>query len=231
MSSFEVTLHWIYVAIMFGSAISFQMMARSPHGVPSYKYLIHTFVVVWSGLAYSAIALGQGSVEANGQTVYLARYVDWVVSTPLLLLSLNLTGKFYLKVEGAITAGLLGTQAIMIITGAIAELSAADQKWFWYAVGCVALIIVLYLMWGPLRQKAESQNRHVAYAYRKSALFLTIQWLAYPTVWLLGYMGLNMINSSTTTFLFVLLPIISKAVFGFYNLSLLRAMPKEDVKP
>ncbi len=38
--------------------------------------MIHAFVVIWSGLAYSAIALGQGTVEVGGETVYFARYLS-----------------------------------------------------------------------------------------------------------------------------------------------------------
>lgn len=225
MSDFLITLHWIYVAIMFGSAIAFQVLSAQPKGVPSYKYMIHMFVVVWSGLAYAALALGQGSIAVNGETVYYARYLDWVVSTPLLLLSLNLTGKFTIKIEGTLTGGLLGTQAIMILTGLIAELSPEDVKWFWYTAGCVALLVVLYMMWQPLRHKAESQNSHIARVYRKSALFLTIQWLAYPLVWMLGSMGLGLLDKTGTTVLFIILPIISKSGFAFFNLFLLRALP------
>lgn len=227
MSSFETALHWTYVAVMFSSVIAFQLLARTPHKVPGYKYLIHTFVVVWSGLAYASIALGQGATEANGETVYYARYIDWVVTTPLLLLSLNLTGKFNIAVEGTLTGALLGAQVIMIVTGLVADLSPESIKWFWYGAGCVALVVVLYLMWGPLRTKAESQNRYIAGVYRKSAVFLSVQWLAYPLVWMLGSTGPELLDKPTTTVLFLVLPIISKSGFAFFNLFLLRNIPAE----
>jgi bacteriorhodopsin len=130
-------------------------------------------------------------------------------------------------VEGTVTGALLGTQAIMIITGLVAELSPDDVKWFWYTAGCIALVVVLYLMWQPLQQKANSQNRYIASVYRKSAFFLTIQWLAYPLVWAVGSMGLGLLDKTTTTVLFILLPIVSKSGFGFFNLFLLRAIPAE----
>jgi bacteriorhodopsin len=138
---------------------------------------------------------------------------------------LNLTGKYTIPLEGTLTSALLGTQAIMIITGLIAELSPEDSKWFWYGAGCVALLVVLYLFWNPLMAKARSQGPEIERVYRKSALFLTIQWLAYPTVWALGSMGLDLLDSTTTTVLFIILPIISKAGFGFFNLMLLRQLP------
>jgi bacteriorhodopsin len=232
MDSLTASLHWAYVAVMFASALVFYGMSRQPQDVPQYKYVIHIFVVVWSGLAYMAIALGQGTLEVDGRTVYFARYVDWVVSTPLLLLSLNLTGKLLRDVEGPITAGLLGSQAIMILTGLVADLSPADRQWYWYVAGCVALVVVLALMWGELQEKARSQGPLIADVYRKSALFLTIQWLAYPLIWLIGTPGLGYIDALGTTVFFLILPIVSKTGFALYNLSLLRQVaPKLEQKP
>lgn len=225
MTNLELTLHWVYVAIMFGSALAFQAMARDHKLVPGYKYLIHTFIVVWSGLVYAAIAFGKGQTVYNETTVYYARYIDWVVTTPLLLLSLNLTGKYSISMQGTITGALLGNQVIMIVTGLVAELSTGTAQWFFYGAGCVALVVVLGIMWGPLMAKARSQGKDITYAYRKSALFLTIQWLAYPLIWLIGSPGLELLDKEGTTVFFIILPLVSKAGFGFYNLSLLRGLP------
>lgn len=229
MTNFEQTLHWLYVAVMFGSAAALFSMSRKPKGVPEYKYTIHIFVVVWSGLAYSALAMNQGWTLIGDQRVMYARYIDWVVTTPLLLLSLTLTGKYFKDVEGAITAALMGTQAIMIVTGLVAELSVDPSvQYFWYIAGCVALIMVLYLFWGPLYSKAKTQGGRLTEVYRKSATFLTIQWLLYPIAWIIGTPGLGWIGSTVTTVLFIILPVVSKAGFAFYNLGLLREMETQS---
>ena len=225
MDTTDVLLHWAYVAVMFVSAVIILSMARKPKGVPQYKYLIHTFVVVWSGLAYSAIAFGQGTVEIGGETVYFARYLDWVVSTPLLLLSLVLTGKYTLKLEGSITAGLLGSQVIMVLTGLIGDLSPEANRWYWYIAGCVALLVVYRLMWKELYEKAKIQGPELTAAYKGSAVFLSVQWLLYPLVWALGTPGLALFGPLLTSVLFIILPIVSKAGFAFYNLGKLRALP------
>ena len=225
MTDTAVTLHWIYVAVMAASALYIFVLSRDPRGVPKYKYLIHIFVVVWSGLAYTALALGQGTVDVGGETVYFARYIDWVVSTPLLLLSLVLTGHYTLKLEGPITAGLLGSQVIMILTGLVGDLSTGPARWVWYLAGCVALFIVIRLMWSELYVKAREQGPELTQAYKGSAVFLTVQWLLYPTVWAIGTPGLGLIDAAATTAFFIFLPIISKSGFALYNLSKLRALP------
>lgn len=222
MSDYLVTLHWLYVAIMFGSGITFQLMNLSPRGIPHYKYLIHTIVVTWSGLAYAALALGQGTAAINGTTVYYARYIDWVITTPLLLLSLNLTAKLTLKVEGTLTAAMLSTQAIMIITGLVADLSPESIRWFWYGAGVIALCIILFIFWGPLRRKAHMQHKDISKVYDRSAFFLTVQWLLYPLFWAIGSTGLHILDSDSSLIAFVTLPVISKVGFSFFNLLSLR---------
>ncbi len=225
MSETSTLLHWIYVAVMALSGLAFFVMSRQPRGVPRYKYMIHIFVVIWSGLAYTALALGQGTTEVGGESVYFARYIDWVVSTPLLLLSLVLTGHYTLKLEGPITAGLLGSQVIMIVTGLVGDLSTGTARWVWYLAGCVALVIVLRLMWSELYVKAEEQGPELTQAYKGSAVFLSVQWLLYPTVWAIGSPGLGLISEAATSAFFIFLPIISKSGFAFYNLGKLRALP------
>ena len=84
---------------------------------------------------------------------------------------------------------------------------------------------VLCMFWGPLYAKAAGQHPEIERVYRGSAVFLTVQWLLYPTVWALGTPGLELLGPLLTTFLLILLPIISKAGFAFYNLSKLRALP------
>ncbi len=225
MTESSTTLHWIYVAVMAASGLAIFLMSRNPKGVPSYKYLIHIFVVIWSGLAYTSIALGQGVLEVGDQTVYYARYIDWVVTTPLLLLSLVLTGHYTLKLEGPITAGLLGSQVIMVLTGLVGDLSTGPARWIWYIAGCVALLVVFRLMWSELYLKAKQQGPELTEAYKGSVVFLSVQWLLYPLVWAIGSPGLGLLDEAATTAFFIFLPIISKSGFAFYNLGKLRALP------
>ena len=229
MDKTEVMLHWIYVAIMLCSGIAFYVMSKDRKGIPYYKYLIHIFVVTWSGLAYSALALNQGSIHYQGQTVHFARYLDWVITTPLLLLSLALTGKLTTRKEGWLIGGMMGSQAIMILTGLVAEVSPDQlRQYYWFVLGCVALVIVLYLFWVPLLRIARTQGKNIERVYRASAIYLTVQWILYPLVWVIGQPGLQFLDPFTTTLLFLILPVVSKAGFGFFNLIKLRNLPEAD---
>ena len=223
-------LHWLYVAGMGAGVLLFWFWSREPRGVPRYEYLIAMFIPVWSGLAYTAMAFGQGKLAVAGQTTHYARYIDWAVTTPLLLLALGLTAMFYIpKSERRVTllAGLVGADVVMILCGLVADLSTRPTVRFtWYLLGCAALVVVLWVIWGPLRRVAAGQGARLSGIYSKLALYLSVLWLGYPTVWLLGPSGLGLLNQTTDTLLFVVLPFFSKVVFSILDLSWLRGLEK-----
>ncbi|MGA9290156.1 MAG: bacteriorhodopsin, partial [Anaerobacillus sp.] len=140
MSSFDSLLHVFYFFVMIAAAIYFFILSRKPAGVPLYEYMIAMIITGWSGVAYLSIALGQGLLERPDKTIYFARYLDWVVSTPLLLLSLALTAMFYeKKIDKTLIGSLIAADVFMILTGLIADFSPDSLKYIWYLLGLVAL--------------------------------------------------------------------------------------------
>lgn len=215
--------HWLYVAGMALGAFYFWLLSRSPRGVPQYEYLVAIFIPVWSGLAYTAMALDQGKIEIAGQITHYARYIDWVVTTPLLLLALAGTAMSFIKKDWALIGALMGTQVIVIGCGLVADLSRVQSwRYLWYINGTVAFLLVLQMIWGPLRAKTRSQQPELASFYNKLATYLTVLWIGYPLVWIIGSSGLGWINQDTDTFLFCLLPFFSKVGFSFIDLHGLR---------
>ena len=225
---------WIYVALMAGGALLFYSWSRQPKGVPLYEYYIAMFIPVWSGLAYTAMALGQGSIEVAGQTTYYARYIDWVVTTPLLLLSLGLTAMFYMeksKRPTGLLAVLIGADVVMITTGLLADLSEDPTLRFtWYGIGCVAMGVVLWIIWSALRKIAAASGPEHERTYTRLAGYLTLFWIAYPTVWMLGPSGLGILGQTTDTLLFVILPFFSKVGFSVFDLAALRKAEKAPLQ-
>lgn len=216
---------YFYVAVMAAGALLFQGWGRRPSGVPAFEYAVATVIPIWSGLCYLAMALGQGLIEVDGRTVYLPRYIDWIVTTPLLLLALASTAMFWRALDKTLIAGLMATDAIMILAGLVADLTPdGEGKWLWYAIGCACLAVILVVVWGPLRRTAEAQSPELGRVYRKVAGYLTLLWLGYPTVWALGPSGAGLLDSSTDTILFVFLPILSKVGFSILDLAELRKL-------
>lgn len=222
---------WLYVALMAAGALLFYVWSRDPRGVPKHEYLIAIAIPVWSGLAYAAMALGQGLVQVDGQTTYLPRYLDWLVTTPLLLVALSLTAMTRARSKDyGLMGALVFSDIVMIGCGLIADLSTGPARTFWYLSGVVAFVIVLRLIWGPLRAEAERGGRDLGALYRQVAGLLTALWFAYPTIWALGPSGLALIGQVTETALFVIFPFISKVGFSFFDLRGLRRLPERPAE-
>lgn len=223
--NFQTTLHWLYVAGMTIGALHFWFLSRDPKGVPQSEYLVAIFIPIWSGLAYMAMALGQGKVEVAGRIVHYARYIDWMVTTPLLLLTLAWTAMQFVKKDWTLIGFLMSTQIVVITTGLIADLSAQTWvRYLWYICGTVAFLIVLWGIWVPLQAKARGQGSELARLYQKLTTYFTVLWIGYPVVWIIGPSGFGFINQDIDTLLFCILPFFSKVGFSFLELHGLRGL-------
>ena len=223
--SLDTTLHFVYVACMAAGALLFIAWMRNPRGVPVWEYLVATFIPVWSGLAYLAMALDLGTVEVAGQTTYWARYADWVVTTPLLLVALWMTATTRTDKRPHVPTLLtiVGADVVMILSGLIGDLSEGPARFVYFGIGVAALLVIFWTVWGPLRQVAN-HDPEVADIYGKVAGYLSLFWVGYPLTWVLGPSGLGVVGQTTDTVLFVLLPVFSKVGFSILDLGLLRRL-------
>lgn len=224
--------HWLYIGGMSIGAIYFALLGRHPRGLPKLEYFVATFIPIWSGLMYllmilptSGGGLEQGKLEVAGQITHFARYADWIVTTPLLLLALSWTAMHrHSSKDWTLIFSLMATQVIVIVTGLIADLS--DIPWvryLWYTIGCVAFLIVLWGIWGPLRDKTNG-DPDLSRFYTGLTTFFTITWVCYSVIWILGPSGLGIFSQNVDTFLFCLVPFFSKVVFSFLDLNGLRSL-------
>ena len=227
----QTLFHLLYITGMAIGAIHFILLGRNPRGVPRYEYLVAAFIPIWSGLAYLSMTvphgdLEQGKIEVAGQIAHFARYLDWVVTTPLLLLALSWTAMHHLqKKDWTLIASLMGTQVIVVICGLVADLSVVPWvRYLWYINGVVAFLVVLGGIWGPLRAKTRSQGAELSSFYDKMVTYFTVLWICYPTVWILGTSGFGVFNQTIDTFLFCLIPFFSKVGFSFLDLHGLRIL-------
>jgi bacteriorhodopsin len=225
----ENIFYSIYIVAMAIGAAYFILLSRNPQGVPKYEYAVAAFIPIWSGLAYLSMTLPhgpleQGKVEVAGQIAHYARYLDWIVTTPLLLLALAWTAMHYMSKDWTLIGSLMGTQVIVVVSGFIADLSEVSWvRFLWYSIGVVAFLGVLWMIWGPLRSKTRDEPALARFFDRLTAYF-TVLWICYPIVWILGPSGFRIIGQTFETFLFCLIPFFSKVGFSFLDLHGLRGL-------
>jgi bacteriorhodopsin len=118
--------------------------------------------------------------------VFWARYVDWSLTTPLLLLDLA----FLAGLNGANILVAVLADEVMILTGLFAAYGHSDgQKWGWYAMACVAYLVVVYLLAIPGRRAVLAKDGKTATLFASIGGFTLILWTLYPIVW--GMFGCN----------------------------------------
>ncbi len=109
--------------------------------------------------------------------VYFARYVDWSLTTPLLLLDLSLLA----GLSGANILVAIVADVIMIMAGMFAAFSGAEsQKWGWYALSCISYLVVVYQLAANGRAAAAGKDGKTKAFFGAIAGFTLILWTIYP---------------------------------------------------
>ena len=215
--------NWLWIGffgMLFGTALIYLFGSALK---ASEKYHVYTAMAITSiaAIAYYAMANSQGIFMINGKAVFIARYLDWLVTTPLLLISLFFIAyaankdSVDIRQKLGVIATAVFADIVMIVTGAFANLSGGhDNKVFWYVVSYVAFLIVLGVMYGPVRKNALSLGKGTGKLYGNLLTYLMILFFIYPIIWLLGTSGASSISLGAEVAIYAVLDLCAKAVFG-----------------
>ncbi|MFC0267600.1 bacteriorhodopsin [Kushneria aurantia] len=208
--------------LMLAGGVVFWVMSRSlpaaekRHGVAAMSIVFIAFA------NYFAMALGQGHVNFNGETVFFARYTDWVLTTPILLVSLAMMATRELARIRTLLFSLVVADVYMIVTGLVGNLSSSPHNYYWWIISMVAFIAVLGMIWGPLRTEAARGPDRAG--FDKLAKMLTILWLIYPLVWLIGTSGFGWLSYGVESWFYLILDVTAKVGFGYVALTAARKL-------
>lgn len=177
----------------------------------SYDALLLVVITTVAATSYLAMALGLGTVEVAGKHVQIARYVDWIITTPLLLYTLVTLFVPSLP-SSVLLLAVIALDIYMIITGLLAALDPGNARWGWFALSGLALVLLAAIVYGPLYRYAKTSTTFRF--YQVLALYLVLLWFAYPVVWVLSPVGADVISYEVETILYLILDFFAKAVFS-----------------
>jgi len=221
---------WVVFVGMFISSLAFYVLAWRQ---PVSKRLFHVltaFITTFATLSYFAMAVGQG-ISYNTQTYnekhahglpdttvishrefYYARYIDWTLTTPLLLLDLA----FLAGLNGSDIIVSVVADLIMILTGLFAGLTEDTRvSYAWYALGCIALLVIIFELAVNGRNTVKTKGTRTASFFLSIASFTLLLWVAYPIIWALGE-GSRILSLDGEILAYAVLDILAKPVFGFW---------------
>jgi len=200
-----------YIATAFLSGVGYLFLSRK-WDVPLKFPIIHFFIVTWSGIMYLNFLNGTPLSDFGW-------YMDWMISTPLILLALGLTAMHNRETRWDLLAALMGLQFMLVVTGIISQETGMTYA---YWIGNALLIGVIYLIWGPIKDIADETSDVLAKSYKTLAIYISVFFLLYPAVWYLGVPGpMDVLNAFETSVAFVILPFFCKQVYGFLDMYLI----------
>jgi bacteriorhodopsin len=226
---------WLYLgtAGMVAGAGAIVVVGRSGARDHRHHVLTSMWVCLLAATSYLAMSFGLGTVEVGGREVYFARYLDWVITTPLLLLGLitlalpSITSHVQSRDRTALVASIIGADVLMVVTGLIGVL-ASDKgaRYTFFAVGCLFFAGVVYALWVPLYAAAKQAGN--GEAYRRLTSLLTGLWCIYPVFWLLGTEGSGTLGLTTEVGLYAIVDVTAKVGFGLLLVSSVRSFRHES---
>jgi len=148
-------------------------------------------------------------VAGTYREIFYARYIDWFITTPLLLLDLLLTA----GMPWPTILFVIGIDEIMIVTGLIGALIDNRYKWAYFAFGCVALLYILYHLVWESRIHAKNFGRDVGRCFLMCGSLTALLWVCYPIAWGVAEGG-NIIAPDSEAVFYGVLDFLAKPIFG-----------------
>jgi bacteriorhodopsin len=169
----------------------------------------------WNG-AYTVI---NGTITATGIKFNDAyRYVDWLLTVPLLLIELILVMRLSQAETTSKGVKLGALAAVMILLGYPGEVSGdMTGRWIFWALSMIPFTIIVAELFGGLKKSIDTQPEGVR-GLVSNARFLTVaSWCFYPVVFLLPMLGLNGGAANVAVQVgYTIADVVAKAVFGIF---------------
>ncbi|KAK4211336.1 putative opsin protein [Rhypophila decipiens] len=234
---------WVVFALMLVTSGVFAVLSWN---VPVSKRIYHvlsTLMAIIATISYFALASGDGEAyncvtvrDAHKHTpdmyhevcrqVYWVRYVDWALTTPLLLLQLSLLA----GIDGAHTLMAVVANVIMILTAMFSAFGTEGtaQTWGWYAISCISYMFVIWHVALHGTRVVGNKGAGVSRLFGSLGLFTFLVWTAYPIVW--GIVnGSHKPSIDTEIMIYAVLDFLAKPVFGAWLLFSHRAMQETNI--
>ena len=221
-----------FVLAAMGAATVFLFLNRS-QVAPKYKAAItisglvtmialyHYYRIFnsWDG-AYSVL---NGVVTATGHPFNDAyRYVDWLLTVPLLVTELILVMRLPGNEGPKKATRLAFLAAIMVILGYPGEISTvASTRWLWWCLSMIPFLIIQFELFVGLKASIAAQPANVRGLVSSARYITVVTWLFYPIVFTLPMLGLAGGSAIVGVQVgYSIADVLAKAAFGIFIYSI-----------
>ncbi|EKX30870.1 hypothetical protein GUITHDRAFT_122924 [Guillardia theta CCMP2712] len=179
-------------------------------------YTCTTYICGFAAMAYFAMLSGQGWTAVAGcRQFFYARYADYIVTTPLVILLLGLVA----GADAATIANTVGADIVWVLCSYMGAVSVVTTvKWFWFLVSLIGLAGVIVNLARSFKEASNQRGAEIAELYGKAAWLIILTWFCYPIVWLFSE-GFASFSVSFEVCAYCIIDVVSKVVVSFMIMS------------
>lgn len=228
------------IAAMLGSFLFF-VMARGQL-TPKYRpaMIMSSLVVAIAGYHYFRIFNSwhdayqlspAGTYVPTGAPFNDAyRYVDWLLTVPLLVAELVAVLALSRDVRGSLMTRLVIAAVAMIALGYPGEIAAtSDMRHMWGLLSTVPFLYILYVLYGQLGKAAQKNSERTRTLLRNTQLLLLGTWGFYPIAYLMPLLGFSGASAEVGLQLgYSLADITAKCGYGVMIYAIARSKMESD---
>ena len=165
----------------------------------------------------AAYTVVNGEIQATGIAFNDAyRYVDWLLTVPLLLVELILVMRLTSQETWSKGTRLGLLAAVMVILGYPGEVSMdPGTRWLWWSLAMIPFLWIVYELFVGLSKAIEKQPENVRGLVNSARWLTVLSWSFYPVVFVFPMIGLT--GGSAVTAIqvgYTIADVFAKAVFG-----------------
>jgi bacteriorhodopsin len=151
---------------------------------------------------------------ATGTSPTEFRYIDWLLTVPLLMVEFYLIMSAVGKVPGRVFWNLLIGSTAMLLFGYAGETGMMGVGMAFVLAMAAWFYVIWYIIKGEASQiNASLANANVQKAYKSMTLLVTVGWSIYPLGYFLGYLG-GGTDAGTMNIIYNIADFWNKIAFG-----------------
>lgn len=218
-----------------GAATVFFFLSRDSV-LPKYRpaLAVSGIVTLIACYHYARIFLSWDAAYASGNMGSFNdayRYVDWLLTVPLLLVELVAVLALPKSITRSLLTRLVIASLLMIGLGYPGEISAdAGTRWLWWVLSMLPFLYIMYVLWIELSKSLDRQPASARGLISAARLLILVSWSFYPIAYMLPMLGLGAAGSSNVGLQigYSIADIVAKCGLGLYVYFIARAKSAEE---
>ena len=175
-----------------------------------------TGIAFWHYMYMRGVWIDSYNPETGtGETPTVFRYIDWLLTVPLLIIEFYLILKAVTNVSASLFYKLLVGSLVMLGFGYLGE-SGTYPPLPMFAVGMAAWLYMIHTLWlgeGAAARNA-SGNAAVTSAYNTMMWIIIVGWAIYPLGYAMGYLMGDGMKATDLNLVYNLADFVNKILFG-----------------